>query len=256
MTTRDGAVVAFSGGLDSTTVLYEAIDRYGSDNVIAASFYYGQKHSRELEQAAIITDKAGVVWEMIELPKIFGGAGSTLIDGNEDVQVMGSYDELHKQHGSQPTVVPNRNMNIIAMCLTLALTRGVNRVMLGVHGTDSTNFHYPDCTPMFIGAMNAAAWIGNEYAVQIEAPYNTWSKADIVVRAAELQAPLHATQSCYLGLRPQCGECATCHERIEAFKIAGYIDAAEYVIEPDWNDDEVFPSPASWVQEPFWKEGQ
>lgn len=237
MKTVESAVVAFSGGLDSTTVLYEAIERYGTQNVYPVAFHYGQKHSIELVQAAVICNQIPLKLKVVDLPQIFGGAGSTLIDSGENVQIMGSYDELHKKHGSQPTVVPNRNMNFIAMCITVALTRGVNRVMLGVHGTDSAEFHYPDCTPMFIGAMNAAAWIGNEYQVQIEAPYNTWSKGQVVKRAAELKVPVWLTQSCYAGERPQCGKCATCHERQEAFKEAEYIDPTDYVVSQPINAD-------------------
>jgi hypothetical protein len=126
-------------------------------------------------------------------------------------------------------------MHIISSCITIALTRGLDRVMLGVHGTDAANYHYPDCTPAFIGAMAAACEIGNSGQVQLEAPFNTWSKGDIVAYAAELKAPAALTQSCYSGVRPQCGKCATCHERIAAFTEAGFIDPAPYAIEIRWD---------------------
>lgn len=245
---RAGAVVAFSGGVDSTTVLFEAIKRYGKENVFAVSFHYGQKHSKELEMAALIADQAGVHWELVELPKIFGGTGSTLIDELQNVQMMDSYAELQKKEGAQPTVVAQRNMNIIAVCGTLAEVHGVNRVMLGVHGTDSANFHYPDCTPEFIGAMAAAMWVSSEYRVHLEAPFNNWSKGQIVAHAATIGAPLHLTQSCYTGVRPQCGQCATCHERIEAFQEAGFIDPAKYAIEVAWSGfSRPFPIGVSWL---------
>lgn len=252
MQTHDGAVVAFSGGIDSTTVLCEAIKRYGKENVIAVSFFYGQKHRIELYQAKDICEVLGVEHMNVELPMIFKGAGSTLMDDDSQLQMMGSYEELEKKYGAQPTVVPNRNMHIVASCITIALTRGLNRVMLGVHGTDAAHYHYPDCTPAFIGAMAAACEIGNSGQVQLEAPYNTWSKGQIVKRAAELNVPAGLTQSCYSGVRPQCGLCATCHERQIAFKEAGYIDPAPYAISIVWSSDlKPWPGTQSNVQPMF-----
>jgi len=226
---REGAVVVFSGGMDSTTVLALAISKFGLANVTAVSFNYGQKHSKELEQAARITQWYGISHRVIEIPHIFAGAGSTLIDADADVQMMGSYDDLEQKYGAQPTVVPNRNMNLIAQAVTVALTEGLQFVMLGVHGTDAANYHYPDCTPEFIGAMSAAIEIGNSGQVKLWAPYNHSSKSEIVKAAAELGAPLKMTQSCYSGQRPHCGECATCHERKDAFTFAGFFDPAGYV---------------------------
>ena len=41
------AMVLFSGGVDSTTCLGLAIEKYGKENVIALSISYGQKHKKE-----------------------------------------------------------------------------------------------------------------------------------------------------------------------------------------------------------------
>ena len=43
------ALVLASGGVDSTTCLGLAIERYGKENVIALSVSYGQKHEKEIE---------------------------------------------------------------------------------------------------------------------------------------------------------------------------------------------------------------
>ena len=43
------AMVLFSGGIDSTTCLGMAVEKYGPENVIALSIAYGQKHTKEIE---------------------------------------------------------------------------------------------------------------------------------------------------------------------------------------------------------------
>jgi 7-cyano-7-deazaguanine synthase len=141
---------------------------------------------------------------------------------------MGSYEELAKKYGGQPTVVPNRNMNFIAQLITVAWVNKCNTVMLGVHATDAGENHYPDCKETFIGAMNAAAEIGTEGRVSIWAPFARSSKGDIVREAASLKVPAHLTMSCYNGQEPACGRCATCHERLIAFRDAGYVDPIKY----------------------------
>src|SRR5690606_34553449 len=112
------------------------------------------KHAIELEQAKEICEVMGIKHSIIELPQIFAGFGSTLIDTRVDVETMNTYADLAKAYGAQPTVVPNRNMNFIAQAVTIALTKGLGRVILGVHAGDAANYHYPDCTPEFIGAMS------------------------------------------------------------------------------------------------------
>lgn len=42
------ALVLFSGGLDSSTCLAMAVEKYGAENVVALSVFYGQKHKKEI----------------------------------------------------------------------------------------------------------------------------------------------------------------------------------------------------------------
>ena len=48
------ALVLFSGGIDSTTALGLAIQKYGKDQVIALSVSYGQKHDKEIKAAIAV----------------------------------------------------------------------------------------------------------------------------------------------------------------------------------------------------------
>ena len=47
-------LVLVSGGLDSTTCLAMAVNKYGSENVSAVSMFYGQKHDKELQSARAV----------------------------------------------------------------------------------------------------------------------------------------------------------------------------------------------------------
>ena len=68
MSGSDGkALVLLSGGQDSTTCLYWAIDRFGRDSVSTVSFDYGQRHRIELECAEAIAKHAGVAWRCLPI---------------------------------------------------------------------------------------------------------------------------------------------------------------------------------------------
>jgi 7-cyano-7-deazaguanine synthase len=222
--------------MDSCTLLTEAVSLFGRSNVFAVGFNYGQKHAVELKAAEDVAEHFGVLYTRIDLPRIFAGAGSTLVDADAPIEDigLGSYQELAARHGAQPTVVPNRNMNFIAMAVTYALTVDAGKVYVAVHGDDAHNYHYPDCRPEFIDAMTEAIHVATSGKVFLEAPYVHISKADIVMRAAVVNAPLALTHSCYKGEQPACGKCATCVERIEAFRTAGYIDPIPYAEEIPW----------------------
>ncbi len=235
---RAGAIVALSGGLDSTSALAWAHYIWEAENVFSVAFSYGQKHSVELESAKRVAKFYGRNLIIIEMPKtIFKGAGSALIEEDIPIELGDDYEGFHSRYGAQPTVVPGRNLNFIAMCASIAEVCGVDRVVLGVHSGDSGRWHYPDCSAAFIAAAHLAVHIGSDFQVSVEAPFVNSSKASIIQEAAIRQAPLHLTHSCYLGKRPACGKCSTCLERIDAFNIAGYKDPIEYTPGiPDWPD--------------------
>ena len=61
------AMVLFSGGVDSTTALALAVEKYGASEVLALSIYYGQKHKKELEAAQKVVNYYGVAWKQLDL---------------------------------------------------------------------------------------------------------------------------------------------------------------------------------------------
>lgn len=238
------AVVVFSGGLDSTTALAEAIRDQGATNVIAVSFNYGQKHKVELEQAREIADKYYNVEHFIfNLPPVLFKGGS--LTGPEDVVDM-RYDDLPDGVMS-PTYVPFRNGNLLAQATAFAdsILREDERwhtgdakhedalIYAGMHSEDAAGYAYADCTPEFLGATAAAISIGTYGRVRLHALYQHATKAEIIRRGHELLVPYHLTHSCYRGERPACGTCSTCQARLDAFKTADLVDPLPY---KDWKE--------------------
>lgn len=218
------ALVLLSGGLDSATVLYTTIKVHGfaPEDVLALSFDYEQRHSKEVTHAMALAADAGVdhnILTSITFPK------NMLTDPDTKVPDV-SYDEIE---GVSPMYVPFRNGTFISRAASEAQARGYGHVVLAAHAEDARAWAYPDCSPEFIGAMSAAIWIGTYGEVRLLAPFQNMTKANIVQIGADLGVPFHKTWSCYKGGTHHCGTCATCLSRKESFKRAKVEDPTIYL---------------------------
>lgn len=212
------SVIIYSGGLDSTTLLYEECDRVA----LAVTFDYGSNHAvREIACARHHCGQLGIEHLVIELGFMGRYFHSSLLSGGDAIP-SGNYDE----ENMKSTVVPFRNGIMLSIACGLAESRGLKRVLIANHGGDHAI--YPDCRPSFINAMDAAMRAGTYVNVEIAAPYTHLSKADIVKRGAKLGVDYGETYSCYRGGEHHCGTCGTCSERREAFREAGIPDPTEY----------------------------
>lgn len=227
------AIVSLSGGLDSTVCLALAIKEHGADNVSTISFNYGQKHRRELECAEKVSLHYGVHHEVIDIRDIFKGGNSTLLaDNNYDI-LEGSYIEQQSRSGSSKvsSYIPFRNGLMLSILASKALSLYPNDnifLYLANHMDDSANDAYPDCSLNFIESMNSAIEIGTYNQCHIKSPFVDKTKQDIVELGFELSAPFALTTSCYNGREKACGKCATCIDRLNAFKAFGKTDPIEY----------------------------
>lgn len=210
------AVLIYSGGLDSTTLLYE----YKDSIALAVSFDYGSKHNaRELACAAENCRRLGVKHLVIPLEFMGKYFKSSLLEGGGDIP-EGSYaDENMKS-----TVVPFRNGIMLAIAAGLAESYGLDAVMLANHGGDHAI--YPDCRPEFIDSMAAAVEAGTYNGVKVISPYCNITKRDIALRGKAIGIDYSLTYSCYKGGEKHCGKCGTCVERKEALE--GF-DPTEYL---------------------------
>ena len=215
--TRDTLII-YSGGLDSTTLLYEEQARVA----LAVTFDYGSNHAeREKACARYHCQKLGVEHVEIDLGFMSRLFKSALVAGPDAIP-----DGDYAESNMLSTVVPFRNGIMLSVACGLAESRGLRRVLMANHGGDHAV--YPDCRPEFVQAMDAAMRQGTYAQVQLEAPYTLLTKADIVRRGAAMGVDYSHTYSCYRGGELHCGHCATCRERAEAFRLAGLADPTEY----------------------------
>jgi len=215
------AVVILSGGMDSTTLLYDMNQVYSLE---ALSFNYGSKHNeKEIPLAKYNCEKLGIKHTIInlDLGKYFK---SSLLKGGEDIP-EGHYAE----DNMKSTVVPFRNGIMLSIAVGYAESIGAKKVLLGSHKGDESQ--YPDCRKEFTQAISLAAQIGTYEKVEIISPYNELMKWDIVKKGLELKVPFEKTWSCYKGDESHCGRCGTCYERTEAFN-------KNNVKDPVYSDDE------------------
>ena len=209
------AVLVYSGGLDSTTLLYE----YRDSIALAVSFDYGSKHNaKEIAFATEHCLALGIPHRIIPLDFIGKYFRSDLLLSGGDIPEGHYADENMKS-----TVVPFRNGIMLAVAVGLAESLELDTVLLANHGGDHAI--YPDCRPEFIDAIDAAAKAGTYNGVRIVSPYCDITKRDIALRGRELGIDYARTWSCYKGGDKHCGRCGTCIERKEA--LAGF-DPTEY----------------------------
>ena len=222
------ALVLFSGGVDSTTCLGIAVDKYGADEVLALSVYYGQKHSKELQAAEKIAAHYGIKLQSLDLALIFAGSDCSLLKGSSEDIPEESYAEQLSKTGGAPvsTYVPFRNGLFLSSAASVALSNGCEVIYYGAHSDDAAANAYPDCSADFNEAINRAVYLGSGQKLRVEAPFIGLTKAEVVKKGLELGVPYEMTWSCYEGRDVPCGVCGTCRDRIAAFKANGIEDPA------------------------------
>lgn len=220
------ALVLCSGGVDSTTLLAMAVDRYGSDNVVALSISYGQRHEKELKAARDVARYYHVEQRFLDLAAIFADSSCSLLAHSEKDIPKESYAEQLEQADTKlvSTYVPFRNGLFLSSAASMALSLECSVLYYGAHHDDWAGNAYPDCSREFVAAMNNAIMEGTGGELHMEAPFVEWSKADIVKKGLELNVPYELTWSCYEGGDKPCGVCATCIDRKRAFELNGSVD--------------------------------
>lgn len=208
------ALVVLSGGQDSTTCLFWAIDKYGRENVSAVGFDYGQRHKMELECARVICADAGVDYEVIPTPVISELSANALT--RSDIEV-----EETKPEGAPPnTFVEGRNLLFLSYAAIFAKTHGITDIVTGVCETDFSG--YPDCRDIFVKSLNVTLNLAMDYNFVIHTPLMWLNKAETWKLADDLGAlsiVRDKTLTCYNGVTGDgCGHCPACTLRRRGYE--------------------------------------
>jgi 7-cyano-7-deazaguanine synthase len=224
------AIVLSSGGIDSTTAM--AIAKSEGYEIYSLSFFYGQRHSLELEAAKKVAGFFGARKHLVVNIDLRAFGGSALTD---DIEVPKGRDEIDMQQNIPVTYVPARNTIFLSYALAWAEVLHVSDIFIGVTAVDYSG--YPDCRPEYIAAFEKMANLATKAAVEgktkarMRTPLIAMSKADIIRRGNELSIDYGITHSCY-DPSPDgkaCGQCDSCLLRKKGFREAGVPDPTIYI---------------------------
>jgi 7-cyano-7-deazaguanine synthase len=193
-------LVLHSGGLDSTTCLYEA--HAAGNEVLSLGVNYGQRLSIELQFASEQCQTRGISREVINV------AWRKPI---REIPLNRRIEEI--KSGTSSAFLPGRNIVISTLGYAHAAGLGMDEVHIGINCVDFSG--YPDCTVEFFESFRAMIQVGSPGGPKVVAPLLTVGKQEIARRASKVGIGPHDTWSCY---RPQivggtirpCGECDAC----------------------------------------------
>ena len=216
---RIPALVVLSGGQDSTTCLYWALDQFGAGAVEALTFDYGQRHRIEIDCAVKVAARAGVPQTILPINTFAALGGNALTETGIAVQ-----SGVNSRTLLPNTFVPGRNLIFLTFAAAFAYPRAIHHLVAGVAQTDYSG--YPDCRQTTLQALEQTLQLGMDYDLTLHAPLMFKSKADTVLMARDLGAwpALADTHTCYHGQQPPCGECSACVLRAKGFAEAGLAD--------------------------------
>jgi 7-cyano-7-deazaguanine synthase len=203
---KDKAVVVFSGGQDSTTCLFWAIEKFAA--VEAVTFDYNQRHKGEIDCAKNITSELGIKHHILDMSLLNQLAPNALT--RDDIEVKDGVE------GELPsTFVPGRNLLFLSFAGVLARQIDAKHIITGVCETDFSG--YPDCRDVFIKSLNVTLNLSMDYSFVIHTPLMWLNKAETWKMADDLGAfdfVREKTLTCYNGIVAEgCGECPSCKLR-------------------------------------------
>lgn len=204
------AIVVFSGGQDSTTCLFWALQTF--KEVEAVTFNYNQRHVAEIDCAKEIAEELGVKHHILDMSLLNQLAPNALT--RDDIEVKAGEDG-----GLPSTFVPGRNLLFLSFAGVLANQVGAKHIITGVCETDFSG--YPDCRDDFVKSLNVTLNLAMDEQLVIHTPLmwldkaETWKMADDM---GKLEYVRTKTLTCYNGIKGDgCGTCPACHLRLKGY---------------------------------------
>lgn len=229
--TMSKVVLAYSGGMDSTVLLYKALHHY--DVVHTVTFNYGQRHQKEIEivkQQVQQYSSKKLTNTVLDLPFFQQFKGSSLLDNN--INVAKAKDAM----GDPQTVnyVPFRNTIFLSILAGYAESVGASTVWYGAAQADSVAGFY-DGSVEYLEQINDITRLNRRNVITIEAPLIDLSKKEIIKLGQTYGVDYANTWTCYEGKEAACGECTACALRLKGFVDAGIPDPVNYSKDIPWD---------------------
>lgn len=210
-------VVLLSGGMDSATLAALAKEKF--NKVAALSVDYKQKHSRELESAKRVAEYLNLPHKIIDLSVFKDLVSQTSALVSDSIPVPHGH---YADENMKITVVPGRNLILLSLAASWAISIGFTHVAYAAHAGDHAI--YPDCRPIFVATVRKVFETFHYWPIEVWAPFLDMTKKDILDVGFKLGVPYELTWTCYEGGAEPCGKCGSCVERIEAFSLIGRRD--------------------------------
>ena len=219
-------VISLSGGLDSTVMAYSLVDKYGAENVLPITYFYGQKNDIEIKLASVTCEKLKIPYKCIDI-SFLGDLCKDVssLSGSSTMSVPDATDV--PKHTIPSTYIPYRNLIMLSVSMAYAESHGANAVYISSQLTD---IHW-DSQINFVDALNEVSILNIDQPITVRAPFVNYSKTDEIKLGIKLGVPFEDTWSCYdpqteYLLHPEkpCQVCTACVKRKEAFEKVGVID--------------------------------
>jgi 7-cyano-7-deazaguanine synthase len=214
--------VMLSGGLDSAVLAAQEARTY----VVHPVYVAGGLAWEEGEQR--------VIRQLLSRPPFTNGSNPMQKLTRLEFSMRDVYPDTHwAVTGTPPAYdtpdedvyLHGRNIALLSKAAVYAASRKISRIVVAPLAGNP----FPDATPQFFAALNAALSLGLAAPIDIVAPFAHMQKADVVKIGAALGVPFELTLSC---MNPEgtthCGLCSKCRERRDAFHAAGIADPTTY----------------------------
>ena len=226
-------VLAFSGGMDSSVLLFMAAER-GYKEIHTVTFDYGQRHHREMQCVPLqkwdLEEKypnvkfTNKVLDVRYLKDISPTSSLTNLDiDNPDISKIAG--------DAQPvSYVPFRNQMFITICCAYAESLGADAVWYGAAQVDSLAGYW-DGSQEFVDSINQLTALNRQHRILIEAPLLSLSKGEIIQEGVRLEVQFENTWTCYSNREDGLADATTPSSsmRVQGFISAGYRDPIKYL---------------------------
>jgi len=231
MTTNNKVVLSYSGGMDSTVLLYKAVTMF--DEVYTVTFNYGQRHRKEIDVVSSTLHKLkhyNIHNIVLDLPFFKQFNGSSLLD--DTIDVAKARDAMG--HPQTVNYVPYRNTIFLSILAGYAESVGAATVWYGAAQADSVAGFY-DGSIEYLDQFNKITSLNRLNNIKVEAPLIQMSKSDIIKCGLDNNVDYKDTWTCYEGQEVSCGECTACALRLKGFVDAGIKDPLPYKKDIPWD---------------------